>query len=456
MASYCTIQKKGLEGATRIDPQYYQPNFSLNRAKIRSLPCQIETLGNITSKFAKGIFDIRAEVYTKEGIPFVRISNLKDGLISDHDIAYIPPEVHKKETKTSLKHGDIILSKTAYPAASLVNLPECNVSQDTIAIQISRRWSNKIKSGYVVGYLNSTCGTLLMEQWFQGNIQMHLALPDAKRIPIPIFSIAFQNMIESMFWEADSLFANSRSLFDKAEKSLLSELGLADWNPVHISSYVKTFTEVTEAKRIDAEYFQPKYEQMMQKIRSAAESIDTLDAITDFTKGIEVGSDLYLDKGVPFVRVSDMSKFEISYGAETKYISDSVYEQLNLQFTPRLGEILITKDATPGIAFVVREERKQIISSGILRAKLKRKIDPDYLTLLINSTIIKSQIERDASGSVIEHWRPERVKATVVPLVSDKLQWDLGKKIREALAMRHKAKMIIQNIKEKIDAQIEK
>jgi type I restriction enzyme, S subunit len=103
----------------RLDPKYFckagvrARHFVERRA--------VERLGAVTSTLRKGIFDIKAETYTEsgDGVPFLRISDLKDGLINEGSTAWISEDAHRKEAATTLKQGDIAISKTAYPAASL-------------------------------------------------------------------------------------------------------------------------------------------------------------------------------------------------------------------------------------------------------------------------------------------------------------------------------------------------
>ena len=132
----------------RLDDGYFAKLPVLTQRRIEALPHM--KFGDICEVFRKGIFDIKADSYTETGVPFVRITNLRDGLIDRSDLAFITPAAHATENNTALKFGDIVLSKTAYAAASFVNLPECNVSQDTIAAKLSPDGHKKFKTGTVL------------------------------------------------------------------------------------------------------------------------------------------------------------------------------------------------------------------------------------------------------------------------------------------------------------------
>ena len=172
-------------------------------------------------------------------------------------------------------------------------------------------------------------------------------------------------------------------------------------------TFVKNFSDTESTGRIDAGYFQPKYNETVDAIKNYAGGWDTLGNLVTLKKCVEVGSKEYLETGIPFVRVSNLSPFEIT---QEKYISEELYAEL-MEHQPKQDEILLSKDATPGIAYYLSEVPKKMIpAGGILRLKSKTdKIGNEYLTLVLNSILTQEQINRDVGGSVILHWRPDQV-----------------------------------------------
>ncbi|TXL18937.1 type I restriction endonuclease subunit S, partial [Methylococcaceae bacterium HT2] len=239
--------------------------------------------------FRKGIFDIKSECYSASGIPFVRIGNLKNFIIEQGDIIYIPEAEHLKNYKTALKRGDIILSKTACPAASFVDLDECNTSQDTIALKLNN--NSRLKSEYLVVFLNSKYGFDQMLRWFTGNVQMHLNLIDSKNIVIPILD-TLQESIKPIFSSAISLKTKSEIELKQAHDILLSELGLTNWQPKHKLFFIKNYSDTEQSKRIDAEYFQPKYDEIINAIKSYKGGWGTLESLVTLKNSNFTPSDI--------------------------------------------------------------------------------------------------------------------------------------------------------------------
>jgi len=84
------VEFSKLKTPVRIDAEVYQKVYieidkTIDKLTNTSIGEEIRTI-------KKGIFDIKAECYSDFGIPFVRISNLKNMRIEENDIIYIPEE----------------------------------------------------------------------------------------------------------------------------------------------------------------------------------------------------------------------------------------------------------------------------------------------------------------------------------------------------------------------------
>jgi len=250
-----------------------------------------------------------------------------------------------------------------------------------------------------------------------------------------------------------SALDKAKQIYTEAETLLLAEIGISSWSPKQHLTFVKSFSEAQHAKRIDSDYFQPKYDDLTNTIKNYPNGWDTLENLVDMKKGIEVGSREYLNSGIPFIRVSNLSSFEIT---EEKYISEQLYAELEYH-QPKRGEILLSKDATPGIAYHLCEPpRKMIPSSGILRLQRKNdRINNVYLTLVLNSILTREQINRDVGGSVILHWRPEHVRKTLIPILSGAKQIQIQQKVAESFNLRKRSKHLLQHAKRGVEIAIE-
>ena len=307
---------------------------------------------------------------------------------------------------------------------------------------------------YLTAFLNTKYGVIDIKRRARHSINQSNVNPEeVKRIEIPLLCNQLQEGITSSFNQASHLIQTSELVYNEAQTLLLTELGLADWQPKHQLIFVKNFLETQGAERIDADYFQPKYDEIVNAIKNYPGGWDTLGNLVTLKKCVEVGSKEYLNTGIPFVRVSNLSSFEIT---QEKYISEELYSEI-AKHQPKQGEILLSKDATPGIAYYLREvPEKMIPSGGILRLKSKTdKIGNEYLTLALNSILTQEQINRDVGGSVILHWRPDQVERTIIPILHQDRQTEIEQKVDESFNLRKRAKDLLEHAKHAVEIAIE-
>ncbi len=307
---------------------------------------------------------------------------------------------------------------------------------------------------YLTAFLNTKYGTLDVKRRARISInQSNVNAEELKLVEIPLLSKDIQLKITIAFDNAFELIRASEDTYQQAQALLLDELGLAEWRPVHRLAFIKNYSEVEAAERFDADYFQPKYDAIIEAVKTYSGGWDMLGNLVSVKKCIEVGSKEYLDEGVPFVRVSNLNPFEIT---KEKYISESLYSKLQ-QHQPAQGEILFSKDATPGVAYYLSDKpEKMLPSGGILRLMNKTdRINDEYLTLALNSVLTKEQVNRDVGGSVILHWRPEQVKAAVIPLLREEIQAEIQRRVVESFRLRKRSRRLLECAKRAVEIAIE-
>jgi hypothetical protein len=113
-------------------------------------------------------------------------------------------------------------------------------------------------------------------------VQFKITLEDIRTLKIPLPSPTFQSSIASLVQEAHKQRELSKSLYTEAEQILLRELGLIDWTPAEIGITQKMSEEVRLFGRCDAEFFQPKYDELFGRL--AKFQTQKLGDIVDYQK----------------------------------------------------------------------------------------------------------------------------------------------------------------------------
>lgn len=445
MITYSIIQKSQLEGGLRLDSEFYHPE-KLEAMETLS-KFGVSTIADNFRNVKETFNPIRHKLATTPARVF-DLSDVSSFLLEEGKEVFESAEVGS--TKKIFRQGDVLISRLRpyLKEVSFVGFNDVQKLASTEFIVLRKRKDSKFPPQTLFAFL-MTGEVQKILFWSQGgtehprfseNLLMSLRLPD-----LP------EKIAEGIIDDVNDAYKNhltSRKLYSQAENLLLEELGLKDFQVEDDLSYIVNLSEVKSAHRADAEYFQPKYDKLIGKIKH--KNARVLGEIASMKKGIEPGAEAYQDEGRLFIRVSSLSKYGVE-DKNQKYLSEELYQKLKKNHEPKVGEILLTKDATPGIAYVVKGQIEGIISSGILRLKLKEKVESEYVALCLNSIVGQMQVERDGGGSIITHWRPEQIKNVLIPILPKPTQQKIAELVQKSREARSKAKQLLAQAKNKIE-----
>jgi type I restriction enzyme M protein len=317
---------------------------------------------------------------------------------------------------------------------------------------IARCKEKTISPAYLHIYLASNYGQFQVRRNIRGGGQTGLILPDFKDLIIIRFSKNFEKAITDISLQAHKYIVDSQNIYKTAEALLLSELGLKDWKPTEETESVKSFSEsYGQSGRLDAEYYQPKYDELLNHISKYPTK--KLNTIVNIKKSIEPGSDAYLDNGIPFIRVANLSKYGLT--EPEIHLDRKFYELMDLK--PKKDTILLSKDGSVGIAYKLEKDLDAITSGAILHLTIKDEdFLPDYLTLVLNSIIVWFQAERDAGGSIIQHWKPSEIEEVIIPKIDKTIQQNITDKIQQSFALKAQSRLLLDLAKRGVEMAIER
>jgi type I restriction enzyme S subunit len=448
MTTYSVIQKSQVESAQRLDAEYYQPEYLKTQDTLGKLKT---VLLSDVCKITDGNHSKISEKFSNVGIRYLRGMDLSDFFISDADPVYIPDEVYKTLKRSYIFQNDVLVSIVG--TVGLISIVADRYEKLTGNCKIAILHPRDIDQWFLATFLACRYGQAQIKRKVAGAVQTGIILKDLANIVIPVADGGKQKQVKEIIRTAHERHLLSKSFYSRAENLLLEHLGLKDFEPTEELSYIVNLSKVKSAHRADAEYFQPKYERIIEKLKK--ENVKLLGDLVSMQKGFEPGSEEYQSEGKLFMRVSNISKHGL-IDKDQKYLSDELYQRLKKDFEPKAGEILLTKDATPGIGYVLKESVEGIIAGGVIRLKLKENIEGEYLALCINSIIGRMQIDRDAGGSVIVHWKPEQIKKLQVPILPKTTQQKIADLVRQSHQARKKTKELLEKAKKAVEEFIEK
>jgi len=455
MAVIMNINTSMLYSHGRMDPEYYTPDHLLVEdilSKNSTVP--LGALGHIT---CSAFYPAATHLYESGNIPFLRCVDIVDYPVisADQDFALIPDEFIKSHSSIRcLSAGDVIISKVGSPCFTSLLGENMSMSAMTrTVLGLSDIKGTLVDRRYLVVFLRSKYGFSQLMRERELTIQYQLTLDRTRKIQIALPCMEVQNQIGDLFSQYQYLRSSAQSLYTQAEQLLEHELGLDKIEFENPISHEASFSEVLSNNRADADYYQTKFRELKEHINK----IRTLQLSDLFSllKGVEVGSKAYRDNGKLFIRVSNLTPQGVVTTASDKYIEEPLYNSLKL-FKSNQGDILLTKDGTVGICYVVDEEIEGIICGGILKLQmLNSNISPEYLALAINSKFCQMQAQRDCCGALIVHWKPGDIKKLRIPILQDSIMQNLADMVTRAKSAKRQSQLLLAQAKQRVEDLIE-
>ncbi len=264
MAVYSIIQKSQLEGGLRLDAEFYHPEKleAIERLSKLGVSTISENFRNIKETFNPA----RHQLATTPARVF-DLSNVSSFLLEEGTKIKKADEVGS--TKKIIRQNDVLISRLRpyLKEVSFVGFNDVQKLASTEFIVLRRRKDSKFPSQALFAFL-ITDDVQKILFWSQGgtghprfseNLLMGLKLPEIS-----------QKIAEGIIDDVNNAYKNyliSRNLYSQAENLLLEELGLKNFEVEDNLSYIVNLSEIKSAHRADAEYFQPKYDKLVEKLK---------------------------------------------------------------------------------------------------------------------------------------------------------------------------------------------
>ena len=398
---------------------------------------------------------LKSHSYLSEGIPFIRVENLKDRFtIRKDNLVYISDENNLILKNSQLFVNDLVMSKVGNTIGFISRIDEemktCNISENNLGIKL-RNFTDNEKI-YILVFLNSLYAQNLILRRISGNAQPKLNVSDMQKIPIPIFSTILKTKIADVVKLSNQKLKYSRILYEKSENILLKELGLLDFKPTKEKISIKSFSESFRISgRLDSEYYQPKYEEIISKIKNYKCGFDTLQKLCNLKdKNYKVKEDKYY------------KYIELSNIGTTGEITDFTYG-LGKDLPTRARRIVKENDiivssiegSLEKIALVTKELTGSLCSTGFYVIN-SDEINSETLLILFKNKIMQQILKKDCSGTILTSINKDEFSNIVIPIVSHHIQSEIKEKIKESFYLREQSKQLLRIAKKSVEIAIEK
>ena len=436
----------------RFDSFFYSKNFLYEENLIEKH--SNKSLKELNAKLLSfGAYSLNNLVeYKNTGIPFIRGVNMKNGILDFSDVIYIDDFAHKLLWKSEVNPEMILLSMSGTIGDVAIAMPQykypMNSNQDIAKIDLR---NCNINPYFVYAYLCSQYGQNFLKREARGSVQQHVFLSQIENLRIPIFTDTFQSKIESLVKSAHAKLEESKSLYSQAEDLLLGELGLKDWQPKNTLHTTKKFSDFAQSGRLDAEYYQPKYDEIEKVIKSYKGGYDIVSNL--FNQNLDVCD--YKKTEYNYVEIGDVNVGDgsVSFNkVDTSELPDNAKRVLHK------NDILISK-VRPyrGAVAIIDFEQEDLIGSGaftVLQEKSSYK--KETLQILFRTAVYKDWLLKWNVGSSYPVIKDEDILNLPIPILPEAIQTKIASLIQQSFEYKAQSKQLLEDAKRMVESEIEK
>lgn len=456
MAIITNVNLSQLEFGNRFDGELYNPHLLCSLEELKNSSYELLPLGSICL-IKSGTTPSDRDDSLKEGPVLFKTTDVRNNIMSAYDSFYhISDEIHNRMLVTKIKPYDILLNIVGATLdvigrSSIImdDFPEANITQAMVFLRIKKKFS----PGFLFAFLNTKYAQDQIKRYARPTGQFNLNLIEVGKIIVPKLPQEQQKEIEQLINKSAALLRESRNNFSLAEQLLIEKLLLKEFLPKGRKFYVTNYSDVVSSSRMDSNHFREDYSDLYCFLSHnfLCKTIGELSTVN--RRGLQP---IYDKNGtVMVINSKHLSKTHLLYEQTERTTLANFANQRNANI--KYGDVLVySTGAYVGLTNVFNSNEKAIASNhiNILRIK-KHEIDPDYLSLVLNSVIGRLQVNKYTRGSAQLELYPADLAKFLIPIIDKEIMKEIGELVRKSLFSLNESKELLAKSIQRIEEIIE-
>ena len=421
----------------RIDAEYWHPVFIRNSAlvspdqKLRDFVCQ--DIANIKSSPINRDFE------------YLEISQ-----ISLNSFEYQTTTVQLGEEPDRahhlLKKGDVVVS-TVRPNRNAVAFVKTNGIVGSSGLAVLR--PTNIEAEYLLAFCKTNYFVNCLMRANKASMYPAVSINEVLETPLFVPSKSFRLLVVEAV--KNSIFAldKAKQTYAEAQTLLLSELGLADWQPKQRLTFVKNFSNTEHAERIDADYFQPKYEEIEEGIKCYSNGYT---CVRDEFKQNKSTFEIDPEKLYQYVEIGSVN---VSTG---EIIPEEVLGKdlpANAKRVLKKGDVVVSKVRTYRGAITIVQEDGYVGSGAFCVLRENGQINKETLLTCLHSKLFLTWSWKPNTGTSYPTLVDKDILDFPIPILPQEKQTEIQEKVLRSFRLRKHAKDLLVCAKRAIEIAIE-
>lgn len=441
-----------LENGRRLDAEFYRPQLcnlvELLRRKRHA------TLGN-QMIIRSGTTPSDRDDSLKAGIVLLKTIDIQNGILSIEKEYYrISPTIDERMAKTRVYANDVLINIVGATLdvigrVSIVpsGFEQANITQ---AMALLRpKVNSQVNPEYLFSFLRSRYGIAQVHKIARPTGQFNLNLQELSGFVIPLYTDNLHNTIKKLVKKAEEIQASSCEYYSQAKNLQLSEIGLQNWNPSHTLTFARNYCQAMRARRIDAEYFQPKYDEAFEHIAQFSPK-----HLSRF--GVQVVDVVIFDEGKKYcyIEIGDVDTTTGEVGFTERGVRDL---PPNAKIKVEGGELIISKvRPTRGAIGVIPDDCREngVCSSAFTVFSVPTPMR-EFVQVYLRSAVGKALLEKPCKGTSYPTIDDIDVKNLLIPTIEQSKIERISALVQQAHTARQEAKILLEKAKRAVEIAIE-
>ncbi|EHM13115.1 restriction endonuclease S subunit [Jonquetella anthropi DSM 22815] len=433
----------------RIDAEYFKKADLRLLNKLKSLSLKkLSDMFYITDGIHASInYDPNSSVH------LLSATSPRKGFVNvDRDVR-ISLKQHKANPRTALREKDVLISTVGTIGNVAMVTSDILPSNSDRHVAILRARGKNVFAECMTVFLMSKYGKTQCLRETSGNVQQNLFLYMIRDLWVPEFSPCFESKVTTLFKEANRHRIESQQTYREAQAILLKYLDIPyhyhlSNAPISIRALRESFLKTG---RLDAEYYQPKYDSLIQAIRS-------------YHNGYAQFADVFnlRDQNVVPKPNQEYQYIELANVGSLGQIND-ITKALGKELPSRARRMVKTNDvilssiegSMNSIALIPKEYNNALCSTGFYVLN-SETLKPEVTLILFQSLFMQDLLKRGCSGTILTSLNRNDLFNIPIPILDGEIQNKISSYVQESMRYRQQAKELLHLATESVELAIDK
>lgn len=422
----------------RIDAEYWHPDFIQNAALVSAER-------RIRDFVAPNIPNIKSTPVDRD-FDYLEIANIATDLC-----AYETKPVLRGEEPDRahyiLEPGDVAVS-TVRPNRNAVAfvVEEGIIGSSGLAVLRAE----SIAPEYLFAFCKTDYFIKCLVRACKATMYPAVSVADVYDTPLFVPSPQFESLIADLVKDALLSIDIAKEVYSQAETQLLSEVGLLEWRPEHRLTFIVNHSEMKKAGRMDAEYFQPKYGEIVDAIKGYPGGWDTLGNLATLK------AQNYLPESGREYQYIELAN--IGNSGEVTGCMQEQGQDLPTRARRQVaaGDVVVSsiEGSLESVALIGNEYDQSLCSTGFHVVNSAR-LNSETLLVLLKSPVGQLQLKRGCSGTILSGINRDEFSRITLPIIAPETQAQIQEQVAESAALRRQSRRLLDCAKAAVETAIE-